>query len=424
MSWLEAIVRVLAESGVAMDYKEIIKQIQVKGYKHHNSEDPRFTVNPILNNKVGRKEIIPHLFKNVGVGEYELTDDGKKFAVTLVSPTASPAAGKTVGRATTVARPSTAYNPGDPKYKSASDFIESIVPSQTERDLFELIVNFRLPLETVEMCFADILDDMEPIEFSSEKKNTSKLVDAALLHKKLDELNEKIAKMEAKIQKGHNLSDSYGLLLQSMKAAAGEIKSRLADSGDKVEVRYPKWGEFIPESEESPCKPRVVIYYENIKSSCPERWPLMAGVFVHEMFHAWNYVRAERNQRSVLAIDEPMVEFETLYFLKELKTFTELNSHSLRDEVSRVNRESERSVQKKQRSVSEVAAYGFGYYLFKNLRDDSVNWVETYSEKSASINDSGSHVKKLVEKVEAALIPIYPFMSEAKVMKWFKNIIF
>ena len=99
------------------------------------------------------------------------------------------------------------------------------------------------------MCFADILDDMEPIEFSSEKKNTSKLVDAALLHKKLDELNEKIAKMEAKIQKGHNLSDSYGLLLQSMKAAAGEIKSRLADSGDKVEVRYPKWGEFIPESE-------------------------------------------------------------------------------------------------------------------------------------------------------------------------------
>ena len=89
-----------------------------------------------------------------------------------------------------------------------------------------------------------------------------------------------------------------------------------------------------------------------------------------------------------------------------------------------MNRESERSVQKKQRSVSEVAAYGFGYYLFKNLRDDSVNWIETYSEMSASINDSGSHVKKLVEKVDAALIPIYPFMSEAKVIKWFKNIIF
>jgi hypothetical protein len=130
-----------------------------------------------------------------------------------------------------------------------------------------------------------------------------------------------------------------------------------------------------------------------------------------------NYFHAG-GKRSVLAIDEPMVEFETLYFLKELGAFTSS------EKVSRVSWKYECLVHDKQQSIGDVAAYGFGYYLFKNLRDDSVNWVETYSEKSASINDSGSHVKKLVEKVEAALIPIYPFMSEAKVMKWFKNIIF
>jgi hypothetical protein len=111
-----------------------------------------------------------------------------------------------------------------------------------------------------------------------------------------------------------------------------------------------------------------------------------------------------------------MVEFETLYFLKELGAFTSS------EKVSRVSWKYECLVHDKQQSIGDVAAYGFGYYLFKNLRDDDPRkWIETYSEKSSSIN-----YDSCVEKAEKALIPIYPFRSEseADVLELFKKIIF
>jgi hypothetical protein len=108
-----------------------------------------------------------------------------------------------------------------------------------------------------------------------------------------------------------------------------------------------------------------------------------------------------------------MVEFETLYFLKELEVYT--GSKIVLS--ARVNRELR--VEDKQLAIGDVAAYGFGYYLFKELikmDGESIKWIEAYSKKSASI--------KKVKKVEDALIPIYPFMLEAEVMQWFKKIIF
>jgi hypothetical protein len=153
----------------------------------------------------------------------------------------------------------------------------------------------------------------------------------------------------------------------------------------------------------------------------------MPAVFVHEIFHAGNYFNAREKTRSVLAIDEPMVEFASLYFLKELEAFIPSESHFLYDKVhgkvSNVRREGESLVMNKQLSIGDEAAYGFGYYLFKELgerKGDSRNWIETYSKKSASIDSSD----KLVKKVEDALIPIYPFMSEKDVMEWFEKIIF
>ena len=153
----------------------------------------------------------------------------------------------------------------------------------------------------------------------------------------------------------------------------------------------------------------------------------MAGVFIHEMFHAWNYSKAGR-EGVVLAIDEPMVEFETLYFLEELKAFKSSiphHLHHLHTKVLGVSREYGCIVHDKQQSIGDVAAYGFGYYLFKNLSDnESKEWIETYSEKSAYINDGDKSVKK----AKSVLIPIYPFRSDSKaeadVLKLFKKIIF
>ena len=224
--------------------------------------------------------------------------------------------------------------------------------------------------------------------------------------------------MEAKAEHNNESGDK----LSRMRSAAREAEKRLREASDgKIEFEIPPFGKFVSGNKES--KPKVVIYLKSIEKSIrgiESRWSVMASVFVHEMFHAWNYFIAG-GRKSVLAIDEPMVEFATLYFLKELKAFTSSQSHSLEGNMSCVKLHREFRVQNKQESIGDVAAYGFGYYLFKEFEKgnvDPIKWIETYSKKSASI----SH--PYVEKVEKTLIPIYPFKSESKVMKWFKKIIF
>lgn len=385
MEWKEAIIRVLEDEGWPMYYKNILKEIDNKRYKtDYNGNTPENSVNSILSRNINQ-------FERVGKGVYKLVG-------TLVANTAS-----------------TAYAHGNPNYKNASYFITSEVPSDDEKELLELIVNFRLPLVKDEVCFADIVDNLE-VEFSDEKKKRpqSKDIDKTHLQKKLDKLRKQIAKIENKAQSNPNLLEDP--LFNRMQSAAKEAEQLLQKaSGNKVKFEVPILGEFVPGDN------KVVIYYKNIECISTRRWDVMAGVFIHEMFHAWNYFRAGENPSSVMAIDEPMVEFETLYFLKKLKAFTDLQSHPLMDNVSSVSEEMKDMVQEKQQSIGDVAAYGFGYYLFEKLNDyESRHWIEAYFKKSASIDGSDEPVKKAVN----ALIPIYPFKSDAKVMNWFKEIIF
>lgn len=371
-----------------MYYKNILNEIDNKRYKtDYNGNTPERSVNSILSSNKNQ-------FERVGRGVYKLVG-------TLVANTVS-----------------TAYAHGDPNYKNASDFIKSTVPSDEEKELLELIVNFRLPLVTDEVCFADIVDDLE-VEFSNEEKKRPQSIDIDRDHlqKKLDKLRKQIAKIENKAQSNPNLLEDP--LLNRMRSVAKEAEQLLRkDSGENVEFdEITLLGEFVHGD-----KLKVVIYYKNIQDNYGEKWEdVMAGVFIHEMFHAWNYFRAGKNPRSVMAIDEPMVEFETLYFLKELETYTRSQSHPLKDNVSSVSEEMKDMVQEKQQSIGDVAAYGFGYYLFEKLNDyESRHWIEIYSKKSASIDGSDEPVEEAVK----ALIPIYPFKSDAKVMNWFKEIIF
>lgn len=417
MDWTDAIVRVLAEEGGGpMSVEDITNKIIDKKYYCIDSNNTsKQSVNRYLSvNK-------DNLFERVRRGVYKLKGTPAPHT------TASRVAPVVVSSCTSV-RPCTSYHPGDAKYKCALDFVDSTVEkhadlSDLEMKLLELIVNFRLFLVNGEVCFAaDILDNLE-VQILDEEGKRPQSIDATLLQKKLNELNEQIAKTERELQNNPQFEKLYGLL-KRMSSAAKEANERLNNASDgKVKFKYPILGEFIPGS-----NPKVVIYLKSIEKSIKKRkeeyprrsesrWQVMAAVFVHEMFHAWNYVKAGRMKRSVLAIDEPMVEFETLYFLKELEAFTKSLSHHLHENWKS-------RVQDKQQSIGDVAAYGFGYYLFDKLSeidaDESIKWIETYSKKSASIN--GSY--PLVEKAEKALNPVYPFKSESKVMGWFKKIIF
>lgn len=410
--WIDAISKVLAEEGKPMHVKDITDKIITEGYYcTASNKNPKNTVNSILSSN-------PNLFERVVKGIYKLKGTSAPAPHTTAGRVA-PA----VVRSSTSVRPCTSYSSGDSEYKCAEDFIDSTVLTPLEMQLLELIVNFRLPLVNGEVCFADILDNLK-VQILDEEKSRSQSIDATLLNEKLNELNEKIAKAKRELQNNPQLENKYGALLHKMRTAADKAERLLQETPDgKVEFEYPILGEFI-----SGGNPKVVIYLKSIenhiRNSYCSRESVMAAVFVHEMFHAWNYVKAGRHSSSVLAIDEPMVEFETLYFLKELEAFAESQSNPLHKNVLSVRENREFQVKKKQQSIGDVAAYGFGYYLFEKLSeidaDESIKWIETYSKKSASINDSD----QLVKQVRDALIPIYPFQSEDTVMKKFKKIIF
>ena len=390
MKWDEAIREVLADNGEPMRLVEILKKIIEHGYRLEYGDTPVNSVGTIL--RINEKR----WFECVERGVYKLVDTSVTDEIDWdeIDWDAEDDDKKD----------------DDHNYKKASDFITSEVPSKDEKELLELIVNFRL---NDKVCFADILGNLN-VEFSDKTDNDAiryQSIDRTLLEKKLDELKVRIADIEEETRYDHRLTNLYGPFLNSMKPVADAINALLEGSGDKVVVDVPVLGEFVHGN-----KPKVVIYYKNIENnlrSYEGRWQVMAGVFVHEMFHAWNYFKAGQKSRSVLAIDEPMVEFETLYFLKELEVYT--GSKIVLS--ARVNRELR--VEDKQLAIGDVAAYGFGYYLFKELikmDGESIKWIEAYSKKSASI--------KKVKKIEDALIPIYPFMLEAEVMQWFKKIIF
>lgn len=409
MSWDEAIIKVLAKKGSPMRAGEILKEIIKQGYKLYLTQNPEGTVGSYLReNKKG-------LYKKEATGLYNLV------GTSAPTPHSHKAVG---GKIPEAVRPCALYSSDDPAYKKASSFIDSPVPSQDEKDLLELIVNFQLGLVGEDVCFADILNDLEVV-FSDEDKKRDQDIDKDLLEEKLNELKKKIKKIERKAKQ----DQKDEALLAHMKSAAKTAQDLLdKDSGDKVKFKVLRLGEFIPPKGDGLDKPKVVIYYKNIESFCEEnyseRLEVMAGVFIHEMFHAWNYSKAGR-EGAVLAIDEPMVEFETLYFLEELKAFKSSIPHHLHTKVLRVSWEYECIVHNKQQSIGDVAAYGFGYYLFKNLSDkESKEWIETYSEKSAYINDGDESVKK----AKSVLIPIYPFRSDSKdeadVLRLFKKIIF
>lgn len=412
--WKNAIREILAEERVPMRSKDITRKIIENNHGLDLGKTPGNTVNKYLREN-------KDLFKRIGRGVYGLVEESVTKDINLDDMDwdsidfgdTEVTLKRRINRIT----------------KKASDFINSTIPSDSEKELLDLIVNFPLPLVKDEVCFAEILDDME-VEFSNEEKKRHQSIDKALLEKKLDELKTQIEEIERRTMQDHRFRDLHGALLWRMHYAAERAQGLLDEaSGYIVEFQIEPWGEFIPGKGEE--KPKVVIYNENIRKSIKDivwiyaSWLVMPAVFVHEMFHAWNYFKAGRKSRSVLAIDEPMVEFETLYFLKKLCDYTVLKSHHLHKEVESVREKYKDLVLYKQRSIGDMAAYGFGYYLFEKLSRsnvDSIKWIDAYSKKSAFIDGSNT----LVGEAEKALIPIYPFRSEseADVLKLFKKIIF
>jgi hypothetical protein len=139
------------------------------------------------------------------------------------------------------------------------------------------------------------------------------------------------------------------------------------------------------------------------------------------MFHAWNYFEAGSQDRSVMEIDEAMVEFATMHFLNTLAENLKQSDVKFAELISKCAKWQEKSVRKKKESVGSTAAYGFGLCLADRISTEAPLWIETYAGKSASLNQAAD---SNVAKVKTSLAPFYPFDNEDEVFKQFKNVIF
>jgi hypothetical protein len=318
----------------------------------------------------------------------------------------------------------TIASPQNSCYINTANWIGTGILNNEELSLIELVMNFHIPLKNGTLSFSDIAKSLK-IEFSAERKERSIELDKQAL---LDELN-KVRKMHDKVYQEmcemhkralenpaywhldsarHNkLEIEIGILSGTIR----NLENLLNQPNDKSVFSHYVLGEFV-----SSPTPTVIIYYRNIEcnNSYGRRAIRLVPVFIHEMFHAWNYFQAGTKNRTILQIDEAMVEFSTIYFLDRMFDFT--NIPELKECIDwQIDK-----LRGNKGGIGEITAYSYGLYLSENLRNKEEEWIETYSKRSGEIDPADNNVKDIIKEFKVR----YPFKHEKKIKKLFKEVIF
>ena len=307
--------------------------------------------------------------------------------------------------------------------------------SDEDYEALDLVINNPLHLATKDLNFGEIITTHNVKVELSEKDPHPRTysIDASAIRTRLEELKKQHDVVYKKLievsEELHRLSvndqwdEELGLKCQYLEAEVGKIYGGIRalenllkkDIGEKIVVEEKVLGEFI-----SSPHPTVVLYYKNIQESSRGTVSGLVPVFVHEMFHAWNYFEANSKDRSVMEIDEAMVEFATIYFLDSL---AESLARTDREKASQIFKRADcqkRNVRNKKAAVGSTAAYGFGSCLADKVKAEAPLWLEAYAAKSASLKPGDLKVANVLK----ALVPFYPFDSEDLVLKQLEEIIF
>lgn len=315
---------------------------------------------------------------------------------------------------------------------SSRHILSSSVISNQDYDALDLVLNHTLRLNSKEVNLGALTDKVQ-IELSPVEKASVSHIDEATVKGRLDALLAQKEELKAEfynllhqlqvpIEERTDDNDKLRSRLQELECERGRIAQLICSTeslldrvvNGKVEIEDKVLGEFV-----SSPSPKVILYYRNILPSSQYRVGGLVPVFVHEMFHAWNYFEAESKDRSIMEIDEPMVEFATFHFLSDLEKMY-YHSKTLKVISGRASWQKD-SISQKKLSVGSTAAYGFADCLLRKVRDADIPlWLETYAARSASLDPKESKVKNLMKE----LAPFYPAVNEDKVFKSFKGVIF
>ena len=277
----------------------------------------------------------------------------------------------------------------------------------------DLVLNTPLRLSEKEFNLGELISKIKgKVEFSKYPKEEEYSIDAGVISVDLEQLKEEYSKvcnkLDSNIQGAER--EKYQILAGEMYKSINEAEKLLEKTIDgKIQKKVKIMGEFISSPD-----PKVVLYYNNINDGG------LVPVFVHEMFHAWNYFEAEGEKKAVREIDEAMVEFATMYFLNTLAESLNESDMEAAELISKCANWQKESVREKKKAVGSIAAYGFGFYLYEKISKKAPLWIETYANKSASLDPDDFNVKE----VKTSLAPFYPFNNEDKVLKQLEEVLF
>lgn len=307
--------------------------------------------------------------------------------------------------------------------------------TQIEQDFIRLVLDFNFDLgHHSPICLNDINSqiDLSPIMSAEYYTET---FDVKLLHGIKQELESQsaIAKRDfySSMKKLSTIYDSlsddekcWGYDKEPFTPALKEFK-KMRDKVGMLEEYWGKLGSTIQSIEDAfftngiikmqllgnfcSEKMRIYLYLENIIQTAKgyRREYVLVTTFIHEMLHAWNYFACGQRDRTVRAIDEAMVEFASLCFLKQIS--------QVHSEFDPILKWAEHDIKNKQTAIGSIAAYGYGYYLFSKYLKDERQVLElftSYSKNSGLIQPSSS-----ARYIETMLYPFYPYNREEELYK-------
>jgi len=207
-------------------------------------------------------------------------------------------------------------------------------------------------------------------------------------------------------QKGHPLYERQTYF----KSLANSIDNAIDNGGI---VTTSPLGEFVGKEK------KVNIYLGNVdkaasaKEDYTTRESILITTFIHELFHVWIYYTCGEKRYAVREIEEAMVEFATLFFLKQIS--------QVNVEFESILKWAERSNRQKQAVIGRLAAYGYGYYLYSLLSKNEqlvIKLFMAYSRNSGLIEPS-----PFVKHIIIMLYPLYPFEREEEVFECLQELL-
>ena len=271
-----------------------------------------------------------------------------------------------------------------------------------ERELIAKVLDFRFEIGTKILCLKDVfakitlkLDAIPPVY----KDNFDIEELKGLRH----DVNYFSKEMGIELGKS-NYPDGHPLYERQtyFRSLASSIDNAIDNGGV---VTTSPLGEFVGKEK------KVNIYLGNVdkaasaKEDYTTRESILITTFIHELFHVWIYYTCGEKRYAVREIEEAMVEFATLFFLKKIS--------KVHVEFEPFLKWAERSNRQKQAVIGRLAAYGYGYYLYSLLSKNEQQVIKlfmAYSRNSGLIEPS-PRVKHII----TMLYPIYPFERENEV---------